>query len=301
MFKRIGLLILVNILVMITVNIVIGVLGAMGFRILPDETLNALLIFCFVYGMGGAFVSLLISKFMAKTFMGVQVIDPNSAYGENAKLVEVVHRLARGAGLPKMPEVGIYDSPEVNAFATGPSRSNSLVAVSTGLLQQLSNDQVEAVLGHEVSHISNGDMVTMTLISGVVNAFVMFFSRIVAKILANALDDRRKSFWIEYLLYIVTSIVFTILGSIVVNYFSRRREFKADAGSAGLVGPDKMASALRALAKRVDMIDTSQTSLATLKISDRPGFMAWFSTHPSLEERIARLEQMPSSTSAFKS
>jgi heat shock protein HtpX len=190
--------------------------------------------------------------------------------------------------------VGIYESEEVNAFATGPSRSNSMVAVSTGLLRRLEPDQVEAVLGHEVSHIANGDMVTMTLIQGVINAFVMFFARIVSRIIAQALDEKAR-FWVEYLLYIVVSIAFTMLGAIVVNYFSRRREFRADAGSAKLLGPQKMISALRALANTQELIDPSTKSAATLKISDRPTSFSLFSTHPPLEERIRALQALAAS------
>lgn len=291
--KRFFLLIAVNILVMITINIVIGVLGILGFRILPDAQLNALLIFCFLYGMGGSFVSLWLSKFFAKRLMGVEIIDPSSL-GAYSSLVATVHRLARNSNLAKMPEVGIYESEEVNAFATGPSRSNSMVAVSTGLLRRLDPEQVEAVLGHEVSHIANGDMVTMTLIQGVINAFVMFFARIASRIIAQALDEKAR-FWVEYLVYIVVSIAFTMLGSIVVNYFSRRREFRADAGSAKLLGPQKMISALRALANNQERIDLGTKSAATLKISDRPTRYSFFSTHPPLEERIRALQALAAS------
>lgn len=290
MFKRFFMLIAINALIMVTLNIVIGILGMFGIRLLPDAQLNSLLIFCFVYGMGGAFISLWLSKFFAKRLMGVVIIDPNTP-SNYADLVASVHRLARNANLPAMPEVGVYDSEEVNAFATGPSKSNSMVAVSTGLLRRLDQQQVEAVLGHEVSHIANGDMVTMTLIQGVINAFVMFFARIVSRIIAQALDEKAR-FWVEYLVYIAVSIVFTMLGAIVVNYFSRRREFRADAGSARLLGPQKMISALRALAGSQDMVDPGTASAATLKISDKPSTFSLFATHPPLEERIQALQAM---------
>jgi heat shock protein HtpX len=293
MFKRFALLIAVNVLIMITINIAIGVLGALGFRVLPDAQMNGLLIFCFLYGMGGSFISLWLSKFFAKRLMGVEIIDPNTS-GAYSNLVATVHRLARNSNLTKMPEVGIYESEEVNAFATGPSRSNSMVAVSTGLLRRLDQEQVEAVLGHEVSHIANGDMVTMTLIQGVINAFVMFFARIASRIIAQALDEKAR-FWVEYLVYIVVSIAFTMLGAIVVNYFSRRREFRADAGSARLLGPQKMISALQALASNKELIDTQTQSAATLKISDRPTRFSIFATHPPIEDRIRALQDLAAS------
>jgi heat shock protein HtpX len=249
------------------------------------------MVFCLIWGMGGAFISLALSRFIAKQAMGVKLVDGRTGHEELDWLHVTVRQLTERAGLP-MPEVGIYDSPEVNAFATGPSRNRSLVAVSTGLLRAMRRDEVEGVLAHEVSHIQNGDMVTMTLIQGVVNAFVMFFARIVANIVRNMVDER-----ISYLVGIVTTIaldiVFGILGMIVVAWFSRAREFRADAGAGTLAGRDKMIAALQRLQQNTRMIDDRAPSLATMKINGGGrGFTALFMTHPPLEDRIAALQQV---------
>jgi heat shock protein HtpX len=213
--------------------------------------------------------------------------------------VDTVHDLARTAGLPN-PEVGIYESDEVNAFATGPTKNRALVAVSTGLLRRMNSRQVAGVLAHEVTHIANGDMVTMTLIQGVVNAFVLFLSRVLAFAISQALrsrDDRDGGGWLSYLLVILFQIVFSILGSIVVCSFSRWREFRADAGGAHLAGRNSMIDALRGLQRLQNqeaLAAGAQQAQAfqSLKISGRPSvFMALFATHPPLEDRIARLEQ----------
>jgi heat shock protein HtpX len=212
-----------------------------------------------------------------------------------------VHGLARAANLPKLPEVGVYESDEVNAFATGPTRSRALVAVSTGLLQRLGSHEVEGVLGHEVTHIANGDMVTMTLIQGVINSFVLFLSRVLAFIVSQALrsrDDRDSGGgMLQYLLSIVFQIVLSILGSLVVFWFSRWREFRADAGGARLAGRQNMINALRALQRLHDpevvQAEAQQhPAFQSLKISGPTGgFARLFASHPPLEERIARLEQ----------
>ncbi len=246
--KRITLFLLVNLLVMVT----IGVIVSLVFRgpVARMGGYQNLFLFCFIWGMGGAFISLLLSRWMAKMMMGVQVIDPNTSDPEEQRLVETVHRLARSAGLPAMPEVGIYDSPEINAFATGPSRSRALVAVSSGLLAHMRQYDVEGVLGHEIAHIANGDMVTMTLIQGVVNAFAMFLARVLAFALSRGSsrdDNRGGNFFMEWILINVFQIVFMMLGMIVVNWFSRWREFRADAGGARFAGRDHMLSALRTL------------------------------------------------------
>jgi heat shock protein HtpX len=188
-----------------------------------------------------------------------------------------------------MPEVGVYESPEVNAFATGPSKRRSLVAVSTGLLRTMRRDEVEGVLAHEVSHIANGDMVTMTLIQGVVNAFVMFFARVIAHIARGAVD-RKVSDLVGFLVLMVMQIALGILGSMVVAYFSRAREFRADAGAATLAGKGKMIAALQRLQSTKDLIDAGQPSLATMKIAGVRSWLVLLSTHPPLEERIAALQ-----------
>jgi heat shock protein HtpX len=189
-----------------------------------------------------------------------------------------------------MPEVGIYDSPEVNAFATGPSKRSSLVAVSTGLMQRLSRDEMEAVLGHEITHVANGDMVTMTLIQGVVNAFVMFFARIAATLVGSQVESRNR--WlVEMATYIVLQIALGLLGSMVVCWFSRQREFRADAGGGRLAGRQKMIAALQALGHTRELVAPADAGVASLKIAGRSGMMRLFMTHPPLEERIEALRQ----------
>src|SRR5436190_2339023 len=233
--KRVLLLVVVNILVMLTITLILGVLHVGNY--FPNGGLVGLAVFCLVWGFAGSFISLALSRFMAKWMMGVQVISPETSDPSLRQLVDMVHDLTRAAGLP-MPEVGLYQSDEVNAFATGPTRSRALVAVSTGLLQRMGSREVEGVLGHEVTHIANGDMVTMTLLQGVINAFVLFLSRVLAFVLSQALrsrDDRDTGGGaLQFLLVMVFQIVFSILGLIVVNWFSRWREFRADAGGARL-------------------------------------------------------------------
>ncbi len=300
MSKRVFLLIAVNILVMTTITLVLGLLRVGHY--FPQNGLAGLAVFCLVWGFGGAFISLGLSRLMAKWMMGVQVIPPNTNDRALQELVETVHRLARNAGLPKLPEVGIYESEEVNAFATGPSRSRALVAVSTGLLQRMDSQEVAGVLAHEVTHIANGDMVTMTLVQGVINSFVLFLSRVLAFVISQAMrsrDDRDSGGggWLQFVLVMVFQIVFSILGSLVVCRFSRWREFRADAGGARLAGREGMIDALRALQRLHDpAVAATEAKHAqafqSLKISGAgTGFMALLATHPPLEQRIARLEQ----------
>jgi heat shock protein HtpX len=294
MFKRVALFFLTNMLVIVTISIVLRILGIGPYITAYGIDYGALFAFCLVWGMGGAFISLGLSRIMAKWMMKVQVVDPRNP-GEFRDLVNLVHQLAQKAGLPAMPEVGIYDSPEVNAFATGPSKSRSLVAVSTGLLQRMDRDQVEGVLGHEVAHIANGDMVTMTLIQGVINAFVMFFARIVAYAVTSAMRGNREgqgSFWMHFLNVTACEIVIGFFGYMVVAWFSRLREFRADRGGAQYAGNGKMVAALQQLQRFYGRVPEAEThaSLATLKISGKQGgLMALLATHPPLEERIARL------------
>jgi len=298
MLKRVFLFITVNILVLVTISITLNVLGIRPYLSEQGINFGALLAFCAVVGFTGAFISLGLSRWMAKFMMGVRVIDPSSpASSSERELLSRVHRLAQKAGLPAMPEVGIYDSPEVNAFATGPTKSKALVAVSAGLLYEMDDGAVEGVLAHEVAHIANGDMVTMTLIQGVVNTFVMFFARIaawgVSQTLAGNRDERGNSGpspIIHFVAVIVFEILFSLLGAIVVAYFSRRREFRADSGGAKLGGREKMVHALQSLKRTVEMVDTTHASVAALKISGKStGFMALFATHPNLNDRIAAL------------
>ncbi len=297
--KRILLLVVVNFLVVTTITLVLGLLRVGNY--FPEGGLAGLAVFCLIWGFGGAFISLAISRLMAKWMMGVQVIPPNTSDPGLRGLVDMIHDLARNAGLPKLPEVGIYDSPEVNAFATGPTKSRALVAVSSGLLQRMGSREVEGVLGHEITHVANGDMVTMTLIQGVINAFVLFLSRVLAFVISQALRSRDErgggGGWLQFLLVMVFQIVLSILGSLVVCWFSRWREFRADAGGAHLAGRENMIGALRALKRLHDPeIAAAEAhraqSFQSLKISGEPrGFLALLATHPPLEQRIARLEQ----------
>ena len=287
--KRILLFLITNILVMLTITILVEVLG-LG-RGLGGGGLAGLMIFCLVWGMAGSLISLALSRVMAKRMMGVQVIDPNSSDPTERTLVEIVHGLARGARLPALPEVGIYDSPEVNAFATGPTKSRALVAVSSGLLGRMNRDEVEGVLGHEITHVANGDMVTMTLLQGVVNAFVLFFARVIAFAVSQNVREESRGM-VNFLIVIVLQIVLSLLGALVVAAFSRWREFRADHGGATLAGTPKMIAALERLRRNAEMVDTSHEALATLKIAGAPSrFMALLASHPPLETRIARLQQ----------
>lgn len=297
--KRIFLLLAVNFLVMITISFILSILGVRPYLTAYGLDYNSLIMFCLVWGMGGALISLGLSRLMARWMMGVQLVPSDTRDPTLQQLVQTVHSLAKGAHLPAMPQVGIYDSPEVNAFATGPTKSRALVAVSTGLLNRMSNEEIEGVLGHEITHVANGDMVTMTLIQGVVNAFVMFLSRVIAFALSQALrgdrDDRDRgfSYGTFYIVQFILEIIFMILGSMVVAAFSRWREFRADAGGARLAGRTNMIHALEALCKTSDIMYVSHMpAVQSLKISNgrRGGFWGLFATHPPLEERIARLQ-----------
>ncbi len=295
--KRVVLFLAVNVLVMVTLTLIFRLTG-LDQRFPPGSYQN-LMIFCLVWGMGGAFISLAISRMMAKWMMGVKVIPPNTSDPALRQLVKTVHELSQRARLPKMPEVGIYESDEINAFATGPTKARSLVAVSTGLLRRMNPREVEGVLAHEVAHIANGDMVTMTLVQGIINAFVMFLARILAMVVMSALksrDGERGGFWMQFMLVQVFQIVLSLFGSIVVCWFSRFREFRADAGGASLSNRENMAGALRALQRVYTQHDhpsaaTGGAAFQSMKISGKAGgFARLFSTHPPLEERIARLE-----------
>jgi len=296
--KRIFLFLLTNVLVMLTISFLLNVFGFHGYLTAKGIDYSQLMIFCLVWGMGGAFISLLISRWMAKRMMGVQVLDPKRVGGYQADLIERVYRLARSAGLAVMPEVGIYESPELNAFATGPTKNRALVAVSTGLLDRMSSDELDGVIGHELSHVANGDMVTLTLLQGVVNAFVMFLARVIAFAISQAIRERDErgqglSYMAQWIVTMLLEFVFMILGSIVVSAFSRWREYRADAGGARLAGRDSMVSALRKLQATYEIIDPQgrKPAIDAMKISGhRGGWMALFSTHPPLAARIARLE-----------
>ncbi|MFI5362802.1 MAG: protease HtpX [Elusimicrobiota bacterium] len=286
--KRIFLFGLVNLLILVTISITLQLLGVRPYLAANGIDYRALMTFCLVWGMGGAFISLGLSRAMAKWMMGVQVIDPKAASGTSLSLLRLVHGLAERAGLPAMPEVGIYESPELNAFATGPTKSRALVAVSSGLLGAMGGTELEGVLGHELSHVANGDMVTMTLLQGVINAFVMFFARVVAyAVSASAKEESRRT--MQYLITIALEIVLSLLGTLVVAWFSRWREFRADSGGARLAGREKMIGALQALQRRYEPL-TPKNAYSTLQIAGREGgFVSLFASHPPLEKRIAAL------------
>ena len=288
--KRIFLFVLTNLAVVFVINITLRLLGVD--RILDQSgaiNFNALLVMSLVIGFSGSIVSLLMSKWSAKRMVGAQVIEHASDPTERW-LVETVRRLAQSAGIG-MPEVAIYDAPDVNAFATGWNRNNALVAVSTGLLHSMGRDETEAVLAHEISHVANGDMVTLTLIQGVVNTFVIFFSKLFGIFVDSMLrrDGEERGPGIgSFIAEIAAQLVLGFLASIIVMWFSRQREFRADAGSASLVGPGKMIAALERL-----KINHEQASLpaemAASGISGGGGMSRLFMTHPPLDERIAAL------------
>ena len=287
--KRIVLFMATNIAIMVTLMFVLSLLGFTGYLRADGLDYGALMVFSLVWGFGGAAISLLMSRWMAKTAMGVQLVDGRTGHAELDWLYQSVEQLTRKAGLP-MPEVGIYESPEVNAFATGPSKRSSLVAVSSGLMRSMKREEIEGVLAHEVTHIQNGDMVTMTMIQGVVNAFSIFFSRVIANIVRQLVDERISGL-VFFVTTIVFDIVFSVLGMMVVAWFSRAREFRADAGAAVLSSRGNMIAALQRLQANKGLVDQSQPQLATMKINGAKGFMALVSTHPPLEARIAALQQ----------
>ena len=285
--KRIFLFLATNIAVIAVMTIVLSLLGVDRFLTGAGLNIPMLIVFSLVAGFTGSIISLLMSKPMAKWSTGAQVIDAPSNSTE-FWLVDTVKRLADRAGIA-MPEVAVYEG-EPNAFATGAFKNSALVAVSSGLLQTMTKDEVEAVLAHEVAHVANGDMVTMMLVQGVVNTFVIFLSRVVGYVVDRALSrDSNNGPGIGYMVTVlICQIVFGIAASMIVAWFSRHREFRADAGSARLVGsPQPMVKALMRLGGAPP--SGLPESLATLGINDKPGFLALFSTHPPIEQRIAAL------------
>ncbi|EOA05266.1 MULTISPECIES: protease HtpX [Herbaspirillum] len=286
--KRILLFIATNIAVLVVMSVILSLLGVDRFLTRSGLNLPMLLVFSLVVGFTGSIISLLMSKSMAKWSTGARVIE-TPMNGTEAWLLQTVGKLAQRAGIG-MPEVAVYDG-EPNAFATGAFKDSALVAVSTGLLQGMTQDEVEAVLGHEVAHIANGDMVTMTLIQGVVNTFVVFLSRVVGYFVDSALrrNNDESGPGIGYTVTVlVCQIVFGIGASMIVAWFSRHREFRADAGAARLLGtPQPMINALARLGGFSP--EGLPQNMAALGISDKPGFMELFSTHPPLEQRIAAL------------
>lgn len=289
--KRVVLFLATNLAIIVVLSIVLNILMAV-FGV-DFGSYQGLLIFAALFGFGGAFISLFISKWMAKRSTGAQVITQPRNDAERW-LVTTVERQARQAGI-KMPEVAIYDSPEPNAFATGPSKNDSLVAVSTGLLRSMNKDEVEAVLAHEVSHVANGDMVTLTLIQGVVNTFVIFLARVVAGLINNAMRGNQQGShhggggFAYFGLVILFEILFGALASLIVFYFSRQREYRADAGAAKLVGANKMIAALQRLSQgRESQLDDRMLAFG---IKGKLAKGELMMTHPPLEKRIQALRE----------
>ncbi len=287
MFKRIGLFLATNMAVLALVSVILSVLqGVFGISLGNN---GVLLVFAAVFGFGGALVSLLLSKWMAKRSTGAHVIDKPRNEGEQW-LLATVQRQAQAAGIG-MPEVAIYDAPEINAFATGANRNKALVAVSTGLLRAMSRDEAEAVLGHEVSHVANGDMVTMALLQGVLNTFVIVLARIVGRVIDGYLSGGRDGPGIGYFVIVFAlDMVFGIFASMIAMWFSRHREFRADVGGARLAGRDKMIRALERLAQNHG-VSTLPKQVAAFGISGGQGggLRRLLMSHPPLDERIAAL------------
>ena len=280
---------------MVTIGTVIRLLGLDAYFSHIGVDYGSLMVFCLFWGFGGALISLMLSRWMAKTMMGVKVIDPENPGSQDERwLLETVHRLAKNAGLETMPEVGFYNSPDPNAFATGPGRDSALVAVSSGLFQMMGKDEIEGVLGHELTHVVNGDMVTLTLLQGVINAFVMFLAYAVSFAISRG-NDRREGYSMgDYFIRMGLQMAFGILGMIPLMAFSRWREYRADAGSARLSGKTKMINALKELQKAYErplQAPAEPAAVAAFKISSRDGF-SLFASPPPLEKRIERLESL---------
>ena len=290
--KRIFLLLVTNLAVLAVLTVVAHLIGLDQWLAVRGSSLGALLAFAAVFGFGGAFISLLMSKWMAKRAMGVRVISQPATATEQW-LVALVARLARNAGVG-MPEVGVFDSPEPNAFATGYSRDAALVAVSTGLFATMNEQEIEAVLGHELTHVANGDMVTLTLIQGVVNTFVIFLSRIIGNVVDRTLFRSEDGRGPAYFLSVIASqIVLGILANMIVMAFSRWREFRADRGGAHLAGTPNMIAALEALKRAHEPLPSQQ--FASFGITSGPvsrGLQRLFMSHPPLDERIAALRAL---------
>ena len=291
MFKRIALLVLTNFAVMAAIAIVINVLNALGVFGHGEfmQNYGPLVVLSGIAGFGGSFISLLASKWIAKWTTGARVItEPRTS--DEAWLLQTVQQLAERAGVAT-PEVAIYDSPELNAFATGATRNSSLVAVSSGLLSRMNRSEVEAVIGHELSHVANGDMVTLTLLQGVLNTFVIFFSHVIGRLIDSALrdrdDDRRGTGMGQFFATMVAQFVLGFLAMLIINAFSRWREFRADRGGANLAGRAKMIAALRRLGS--DQETALPKSMAAFGINGG-GLVGLLRSHPPIETRIQALQ-----------
>jgi heat shock protein HtpX len=293
--KRIGLFLLTNIAVVLVASITLSILGVGSFLDESGSSLNllSLLIFCSVFGMSGAVISLLLSKKMAVWSTSTKIIDAPKTR-EELWLVETTRELSQKAGIG-MPDVGVFPTEQSNAFATGANRNKALMAVSSGMLQRFNKNELRAVIGHEIAHIANGDMITMTLIQGVVNTFVMFLARIAGFVVDRVILKNERGLGIGYYVTtIVMEILLMILASIIVMWFSRQREFKADAGAAQLTSKEDMIGALQSLKREMGIPDQMPESLSAFGINagQRSGFKAMFMTHPPLDERIAALQRL---------
>ncbi len=288
--QRIFLFAVTNIAVLIVISIIFSLFGLDQYLAQQGMNMPFLLGFAALFGMGGSIISLLLSKTMAKRLTGARVIEQPG--NENERwLVKTVARQAALAGI-EMPEVAVYPAPEMNAFATGANRNAALVAVSEGIFKQMSRDELEAVLAHEVSHIANGDMVTMALLQGVLNTFVIFFARIVAQIVSSASSrggGRGGNFMIYFAVNMIAQVVFGVLAAVVASWFSRRREFRADAGAANLAGRDKMVPALRRLQAGEPAQLPEQLDAMRISASVTSGLASLLHSHPPLERRIEAL------------
>ena len=288
--KRILLFLGTNLAIMLVLSVTMRLLGVEPYLTANGLNLTSLLIFAAVMGFGGSFISLAISKWMAKKSMGVQVIETPSTAKEKW-LVDTVRRYSEEAGIG-MPEVGIFQTPEVNAFATGMSKNSSLVAVSSGLLEQMTREEAEAVIGHEIAHIANGDMVTLALIQGVVNTFVMFLSRVIGyvidKVVFKTENGTGPAFFVSM---IIAELVLGVLASIIVMWFSRKREFRADSGGARLAGRQNMIAALERLNSLHPAPLPDRMAAFGISGGGASGFKRLFLTHPPLNERIQALRE----------
>lgn len=290
--KRIFLFVLTNLAIVLVLSVVAQLTGLDAWLARQGSSLTALLVFSAFFGFSGSLISLAASKWIAVRAMGVRIIEQPSSAGEQW-LLDTVHALAARAGIG-MPQVGIFESPQPNAFATGPRRDNALVAVSSGLFASMQRSEIEAVLGHEITHVANGDMVTMALIQGVVNTFVIFLARIVGNIVDRSMSRDSEGRGAAYMITVlVTQLVLGILASMIVMWFSRRREFRADAGGARLAGRDRMIGALQRLLAAHDDPLPAQMAAFGIAGGEGAGLRRLFMSHPPIEERIEALRALP--------
>lgn len=288
MSKRILLFVGVNLLIVTTISFLVSIFGIDNYLNANALNLEMLIVFCLVWGMLGSIISLSLSRVIAKKTMDLMIINPNSP-GQYHVLMSMIRQLSNEAKIP-LPEVGIYESNELNAFATGPSKKRSLIALSSTLVQNMNEKEIRGVVGHEIAHIANGDMVTMTLVQGIVNAFVLFISRVVSFVVGKFVKEELEGI-VRTGLTIVLDIILNLLGVIVISYYSRIREYKADLDSAKIAGKENMISALVRLKADYSYLDSDDKEIAAFKISNKEGYLSLFSTHPRLDERIENLRR----------